>query len=234
MTDLDARIAAYRAAVIDALAGDVEAAYVAGDLFAQRRIHRARRRTITNARNPKGVATIDAPPFRLRFGEVSKEALAYLDTYTNDLAHGGTWIKGEFVRWLDNHCAEVRDDIATVITDGVREGWGQDVVTRALADVVEGERWKLERIARTETMRIQRHGMIQRYGSAGVQKVRRLLGANPCPECAAERNAEYPIDEVPEDHVQGFCDWVPLVTVEPYASALMPPDEVDRLLEAEV
>lgn len=68
---------------------------------------------------------------------------------------------------------------------------------------------------------------------AGVPKVRRLLGANPCPECAADRGGVYEIGNVPMDHVGGYCDWQPLVTAPLNRDALMPPDEVDRLLEAE-
>jgi hypothetical protein len=233
--DLDALIADYRAGIVAALVENAERAYLVGDLVGQRRLHRAR--GITNARKRVKDYDFDPPKeaggFKLKFGEVAKEALAYLDTYTAELERGGTTIGGKWVPWLEDHSAGMRTKIADTLAEGVREGLGQRDVVRMLGQVLDGERWKLERIARTETSRIQRTGMINRYTDAGVPKVRRLLGANPCPECAADRDGVYPIDAVPEDHVGGFCDWQPLVTAPLNRDAVMPEAEVERLLEAE-
>jgi hypothetical protein len=234
--DLDRLIAAYRAGIVAALVENAERAYLVGDLIGQRRMHRAAR-GITNARKRVKDYDFDPPKtaggFKLTFGEVAKEALAYLTDYTGELERGGTTIGGKWVPWLEDHSADMRTKIADALANGVREGLGHDDVVRSLGKVLDGERWKLERIARTETSRIQRTGMIARYTDAGVPKVRRLLGANPCPDCLADKDGIYEIDSVPEDHVGGFCDWQPLVTAPIDRDALMPPEEVDRVLEAE-
>lgn len=231
--DLDRLMDDYRETVIiPGLLENVRRAYVVGDLIGQRRIHRANR-THAHAMNPKAKVTIEKPPFTLKFGEVAKEALAYLETYQNDLMRGGTWIEGTFVRWLESHSAEIREKVATTISDGIRDGVGRDELVKRLGETLDGERWKLVRIAQTENSRIMRAGMISRYDAAGVQQVRRLLGANPCPICAADKDGVYDIDKVPEDHVGGYCDWQPLVSKPPKPGALMPPKEIDELLAEE-
>jgi len=235
--DLDALIADYRAGLIADLADEGKRAHIIGDLIGQRRVHRAgRTNAVANARAKKATTPppTEAGGFRLSSDLVAKEAEAYLKPYTKDLVErGGSMIGGKFVPWLENHTAEVRQDIADALADGIREGWGQDVVAAHLSEVVEGSRYKLARIAHTETMRIQRAGAIARYANAGAETVRRLLGPNPCPICAAEADAVYSVDEVPDDHVGGFCDFAPVISVPVDTNALMPLDEVDRLLGAE-
>lgn len=232
--NLDPIIEAYKAGIIDALVENARKAHIIGDLLAQRHLHRAGKHThaITNAARKPTAPPTESAGFSVLFDHVAKEAEDYLPIYKKDLVkRGGTIINGELVNWLDTHAEGVRQDIADAIEAGIKEGWSTTTLRDKLSEVIDGERWKLDRIARTEMMRVQVAGMMNRYSAAAVETVIRILGPNPCDLCAAEGGEEYPIDAVPDDHPNGACDFVPNIKIPPAEDTLIPEDQIAWLLE---
>lgn len=248
-------VASFRTTAIEVLVANARRAHVVGDLLGQRHLHRGGRHThaVTNALpekwayapkrsteygySPARIIPPEQLPVtinRLAFEHVAKEAEDYLITYRRQLEEfGGAIIDGKPAPFLENFCQDVRADVADTIADGIREGWSGKAVAAHLSEVMDGERWKLERIARTETMRIQFAGMQTRYGAAGIETATRINGPNPCPECAAASGESVPISQM-TDHPGGCCGWVPDIIVPPPEEALIDEDEIARLLgEAE-
>lgn len=244
--NLDAILADYEQDVIDALSENAKTAYIVGDLLAQKRLHNVGRHThtITNAlpkkwkyRPPKSTELDYTPAtseggMGLSFDHVAAEAEKYSVTYRKRLTRdGSSIINGKKVVWLGNHIKSIRQDVGATIADGVKEGWSNTTVATHLSEVLDGKRWELERMARTEMMNVQKNGMVTRYADAGVEYVIRVNGPNPCDLCAAESGEEYPIDEVPDDHPNGSCDFVPVIKIPPPEDTLIPEDQIDWLLE---
>ncbi len=239
-------VAAFRTAAIETLVENARRAHVVGDLLGQRHLHRGGKHThaVTNALperwtyaprkstdygyKPAGDRLI--PLNRLSFQHVAEEAETYLVSYRQQLEEfGGAVINGTPAPFLEDLCQAVRTDVADTIADGIREGWSPKTVAAHLSEVMDGERWKLERIARTEMMRIQFAGMQTRYAAAGIETATRINGPNPCPECAAASGEKVPIDEM-NDHPLGECDFVPDIVIPPPEEALIDEDEIARLL----
>lgn len=244
---LDAAIDEYRQDMIGVLGARAFRAYLVGDLLAQRHLHRVGRHNHGDLTNAMPSSWVNEPTrsteynypdlpskagdFGLKFDHVAKESLAYAQDYKSLLEEkGATVINRKEVAWLDGHCATVRADVGATIEDGIKQGWSMPTVSSHLSEVMDAKRWELDRIARTETMRVQMGGMKDRYASAGVEEVARINGPNPCDACAAESGEHYPIDDVPDDHPNGECDFVPVITVPPETDQLIEDQDLAWLL----
>jgi hypothetical protein len=238
-------IEAFLSEVVEALAKNARRAFLIGDLLAQKQLHHVRRTElpIGNAIPAKWTylpkksteyghtPPTKGGPFGLSFDHVAKEAEDYLKVYKGQLTrYGGTKINGTMISWLEEHGKTLRQDIGKTIEDGIREGWSSKTLSTHLSEVWDAERSKLDRVARTEMMRVQTHGAMNRYRAAGVETVIRVTGPNPCDECAAESGAEYPIDEVPDDHPNGACDFVPRIAIPPAEDCMLDEETIDWLL----
>ena len=170
--------------------------------------------------------------YNLAFDHVRAEADDYLKTYKTDLIeHGGTKIDGVPVNWLENHTRGVRDAVGTVIEDGIKEGWSKATVTQHLGTVLDKTQSQLKTIAHTEMMRVQHRGAMTRYEKAGIETVFRISGPNACKFCAGESGREYKITEVPEDHPNGSCDFVPNIKVPTHEESLLDDAVIKQILD---
>lgn len=129
--------------------------------------------------------------------------------------------------FLDKHIVQsvqiITDNLRTDVTEALKTGLedGQSVqdISKAIQQTLGGERWKSERIARTETANAYVSGQSSAWAEAGISKVKTLLAPNPCPTCiekAAAQGDGIPIDSartlrVPF-HPNCRCDEVPIIT----------------------
>lgn len=203
---IDAALAKYTADIIKQLTEAAPKAHIAGDLAALNKL--------------KSIAV----DFKL----VQAEALSYSKKYSKLLAtKGGSVIDGKFTPWLKDSTAQKRQNIAKIITDGLKAGkptsaiggikLGKGTIAYDLAKECsgKGDAWAVM-VSRTETARIQSHGAMDRYKEQEIEEVKYLCGPNPCPICAADCQRVFKIGEAPElpRHPRCVCDYAPVVSRE--------------------
>lgn len=201
---IDAAIAKYKANIIKELTGAAPKAHIAGDLAALNKLK----------------------PIAVDFTLVQAEALKYTKDYSKLLyTKGGSMIDGKFVPWVKDLTAHKRENIAKIITDGLKAGkpttaiggkaLGKGTIAYDLAKECsgKGDAWATM-VARTETARIQGHGAMNRYKEQEIEEVKYLCGPDPCAEiCAPDCQKIFKIDEAPEQprHPRCVCDYAPIV-----------------------
>ena len=201
---IDAAIAKYKANIIKELTEAAPEAHIAGDLAALNKLK----------------------PIGVDFTLVQAEALSYSKKYSKDLySKGGSVINGKFVPWLKESSAQKRQNIAKIITDGLKAGkpttaiggkaLGKGTIAYDIAKECsdKGDGWAAM-VARTETARIQGHGAMDRYKEQEIEEVKYLCGPNPCEEiCAPDCQKVFKINEAPEQprHPRCVCDYAPIV-----------------------
>jgi SPP1 gp7 family putative phage head morphogenesis protein len=121
---------------------------------------------------------------------VRSDSLNFAKAYKKLLVEdGATIIKGEKVAWLKDHNMETRKLVHDIIQKGLAEGKsptiGKESIAKELGKVMEGQEYRMKRIARTEIAYIQNKGTVQSYKNAKVTKVQVLdnEGPNSCAEC---------------------------------------------------
>jgi len=200
---INAAIAKYKADTIKELTEAAPKAHIAGDLAALKKLR----------------------PIAVDFTLVQVEALKYSKDYSKMLyTKGGSMIQGEFVPWLKDSAAHKRENIAKIITDGLKAGkpttaiggkrLGEGTIAYDIAKECsdKGDGWAAM-VARTETARIQGHGAMDRYKEQEIEEVKYLCGPDPCPICAVHCQHVYKITEAPEQplHPRCVCDYAPVV-----------------------
>ena len=106
-------------------------------------------------------------------------------------------------------------NMSRVLVDGVTQGKGAVAIARDMSHLVDsiGLR-RAKMIARTEIGYAINEAQMNNYKSEGVKKVERILGSNPCDECAALGGEVYDIDKAPELilHPHCTCAYVAIVS----------------------
>lgn len=146
--------------------------------------------------------------------EVKDDVYSFLKTYQKQLNEGYTVIQNEKVYWLRDRTLKERQKIFDIISDGVTQGKSPDVVKKEFQDYFGMQKRQAERIARTETAYVQANGRDDRYKKFGVERVKWLLGPNPCPECLDYGNKIYTWDTLPKNqpvHALCTCDLAPVL-----------------------
>lgn len=202
-TAINAALAKYKADIIKQLTEAAPKAHIAGDLAALNKLK----------------------PITVDFTLVQAEALKYSKDYSKLLyTKGGSMIDGKFVPWVKDLTAHKRENIAKIISDGLKAGkpttaiggkaLGKGTIAYDLAKECsgKGDAWAAM-TARTETARIQWHGAKTRYEEQEIEEVRDLCGPNPCPLCAADCQKIFKLSDAPEHprHPGCVCDYAPVV-----------------------
>lgn len=146
--------------------------------------------------------------------EVKDSVTSFLKTYQEQLNDGYTVIQGKKVYWLRDRTLAERQKIFDIISEGVTQGKTPATVRKEFQDYFGMQKMQAERIARTETAYVQANGRDDHYKQFGVEKVKWLLGPNPCPECLDYGNKIYTWDTLPKNqpvHVNCSCDLAPVL-----------------------
>jgi len=117
--------------------------------------------------------------------EVKDDIYSFLKTYKQQLDDGYTIIKGEKNYWLRDRTLKERQKIFDIISNGITEGKGPANVSKEFQEYFSMSKRDSVTLARTETAYVQATGRDIRYKKFGVEKVKWLLGKNPCDECLA-------------------------------------------------
>lgn len=129
----------------------------------------------------------------------SEAALARVTSHLNAL---GTGIENTTVA-----------DVRRVLTDALRAGGEAPQIRAALDTLFDGyQEWRLDRIARTETIAAYNVGAIGQYRDAGVQLVKVSDGDTDAP-CAHANGAEWTLDMAEADpvaHPNCTRTWIPI------------------------
>jgi len=148
------------------------------------------------------------------FHLLRETAAKYAEDYKAKLDKGYSVIHGEKNTWVAQYQKDLFTKISNAIKAGVDEGMGYKELSRKLREVLpEEEKWKLDRIARTEMTRAQFHGAQKQYQRDGVEYVEWVSGSDPCEECAEYGGEIYPVDELPSEipvHPHCTCAIKPL------------------------
>lgn len=146
--------------------------------------------------------------------EIKDDVYDFLKTYKKQLNEGYTVIQGEKVYWLRNRTLDERQKIFDIISEGVTQGKPPATVKKEFQDYFGMQKSQAERIARTETAYVQANGRDDHYKKYGVERVKWLLGPNPCPECLDYGNKIYTWDTLPKSqpvHANCSCDLAPVL-----------------------
>ena len=136
---------------------------------------------------------------------ISQSALAYAKDYGDMLEkEGATVIKGQKVPWLANLEQEMRKEVSTIISEGVKPGWTDPNDPRAsepsINDRLEVYFHKKKNhantVARTEVGRIQNISTLNRLKEFGYKMVRVIdnEGVNSCEACKRANGQLWTID----------------------------------------
>lgn len=146
--------------------------------------------------------------------EVKDDVYYFLITYQKQLEQGYTVIQGEKVYWLKDRTLAERQKIFDIVSEGITKGKSPEVVKKQFQDYFGMQKRHAEAIARTETAYVQAQGRDQRYKKFGVEKVKWLLGSNPCPKCIPFGGKIFTWDDLPYQqpmHVNCTCDLAPVI-----------------------
>jgi len=140
---------------------------------------------------------------------INSAAKEYSTWYGQTLEEeGGSYIKGQFIPWLDNLEADGRSEVARIIDEGLREGLPTGVresgkgtypkgsIAAQLQDYFDERKSHAATVARTEIGRIQNVSKLDRWDERGweVVQVQDGDGANPCEECTAQNGEVWTLE----------------------------------------
>lgn len=146
--------------------------------------------------------------------DVKDDVYSFLKTYKKQINEGYTIIQGEKVYWLRDRTLAERQKIFDIIKTGILGGKNPNVIKDNFEKYFTMQKSQAEAIARTETAYVQERGIEERYKKFGVEKVKWLLGSNPCPECQRYGGKIYTWDELPYSlprHVRCTCTLAPVI-----------------------
>jgi hypothetical protein len=133
------------------------------------------------------------------YKEMQREAEGYANEYKQILdSTGGSIINGEQVPWLQNMEQMYREEVTTIINEGIRDGLptgdkelpGGGYEPGTIADRLEvyfdGEKSQASKVARTEVARIENVATLRQYKklNGSYVKVSDNEGPNSCELCA--------------------------------------------------
>jgi SPP1 gp7 family putative phage head morphogenesis protein len=146
--------------------------------------------------------------------EAKDAATTYLKTYQTQIREGYTVIQGEKVYWLRDRTLNERQKIFDIISDGIKNGRSPDTVKSNFMDYFKMQKSQAESIARTETAYVQARGAEIRFKKQGVEKVKWLLGPDPCEVCIPIGGKIFTWDTLPYQipvHVRCTCSLSPVI-----------------------
>jgi SPP1 gp7 family putative phage head morphogenesis protein len=149
--------------------------------------------------------------------EVEDDVYSFLEEYQKQIKDGYTIIQGEKVHWLRDRSLAERQFIFDTISNSIRGGEGPIVTGKKLNEYFEMSKRHAELIARTETAYVQSKGRDDRYKKFGVERVKWLLGKNPCPRCASFGGRIFKWDDLPYSipvHPRCFSDDTEVCTID--------------------
>lgn len=149
--------------------------------------------------------------------DVLDAAHAYLKTYKSQISDGYTYIQGEKVFWLRDRTINERQKIFDIIKEGIIKGKSPDVVKQDFVTHFGMQKSQAETLARTETAYVQARGAENRFKRQGVEKIKWLLGANPCSECKKYGGKVFTWDTLPFSiprHPRCTCSLSPVMSQE--------------------
>lgn len=147
-------------------------------------------------------------------GAVKDDIYSFLKTYKKQLDNGYTIIQGEKNYWLRDRTIKERQKIFDIISKGVTEGKSPPKVAKEFQEYFGMAKRDAVTLARTETAYVQAQGRDIRYKKFGVEKVKWLLGKNPCDECKSYGGNIYTWDDLPVSqpaHPRCTCDLSPVL-----------------------
>jgi len=137
-------------------------------------------------------------------GAVTKRANDFAKDYEKELVEkGGTTINGKFVPWLNDRVESERQEIAKIITDGIKNGDTTDQIGEALSKHFDGYRNQAKAIAHHEGGTIISKGQLSGWDASGHTAVDVLddEGPNSCQECSDVNGEVWSIDYA-NDHAK--------------------------------
>ncbi|MCK5431451.1 MAG: hypothetical protein KAJ03_01840 [Gammaproteobacteria bacterium] len=168
--EVEKLVEAWRVGIAGDLGAEAGASFAAGDNIAQ------------------GLIGIQLSP-----AFVDPDVLAFATKYQRMLTdEGASIINGKKVPWLRDYAKRTRKEINDVIAQGIKDGKGpigKDSISSDLKEILGDKKtFELNRIARSESARIQNHGTINRYAKQGLSQVLVLDNEGPH-SCQACRDA---------------------------------------------
>lgn len=170
----------------------------------------------------------------ISWDQVNKAALDVMTTYTEEIKRGGSSCTKvletgetirEFVPWLEDATQAARDSLVALVRETILEGGGLGAKEGpygyqpgSLADKLSvfftARKSQASTIARTEMSRIRNDAAINRYISAGVDRVEYLVGDSPCEICDPYAGEVFPLEDAPflPQHPNCECGYAPIVT----------------------
>ncbi|QTD49648.1 phage head morphogenesis protein [Sulfidibacter corallicola] len=184
---------------------------------------------------PRGLNKLTTSVFQV----IDRDALDFLAKYT--------------VRLSGDVSRELRDGIKRTLLTGIVRGLSSEQIAKEMGQVIPDlesfrnaggrvfskAQYRLELIARTETLRAHNQGRVTFYQQVGVEKVEWLTldDERVCPVCGPLNGQVFPIDQPLDQprHPNCRCTHVPagdFEVAEPgrkQKGGLKPPDEINRL-----
>jgi SPP1 gp7 family putative phage head morphogenesis protein len=123
------------------------------------------------------------------------------------------------LEWIQTHSLLLAREInkttlealRKILSDGFANGDSIDQITKAISDYFPtNEKWRAERISRTEIIRASNEGALQRYESEGFNKSEFLASPDACEECQPLNGQIYPTKEahgIIPVHPNCRCTW---------------------------
>jgi len=115
----------------------------------------------------------------------------------------------------------MKKEIKRVIRDGLVNGKGTRQIAKDLKHVFDARKWRLNAIARTETMRASNYGRYEAWKKSRVVVGKEWVTAfddRTCPECAASDGDQAPLEKpfrngvlMPPLHPNCRCTAVPII-----------------------
>jgi len=136
---------------------------------------------------------------------------------------------------------DMKKEVRRVIKDGILNGKGVDKIAKDLRKVLKVRKWRINTIARTETMRASNYGRVRTWEKSGVVKYKEWLTAyddRTCAICDSLDGERVPLDQefsigvyMPPAHPNCRCTAVPIVEKEGLAAKKSDPREIKNKTE---
>jgi SPP1 gp7 family putative phage head morphogenesis protein len=124
------------------------------------------------------------------------------------------WIKSRSLLLAKEINKTTLDALRTLLSEGFERGDSIQTLTNSIEGYFsENEKFRAERIARTETLTASNKGAVDRYQSEGIEEFEWLASPDSCEECTPLDGKIFPVDsgDQPPLHIQCRCSILPVV-----------------------